>query len=394
MSMKTLNNIHKEILPFKSELISLRRDFHKYPERGFEEIRTSGIVERYLKKLNIPTKRLAKTGIIGTLKGGKKCKVVALRADMDAIAVTEENTFDYKSTKKGTMHACGHDAHTAILLCAAKYFAQRKKTLKGTIRFIFQPCEETFGGAEPMIKKGCLKNPDVDVIFALHLWGLTPIGKILLTEGAIMATTSEIKIKIIGKGGHGAAPQHSIDSIVVASNFISSLQTIISRNLNPFENGVVTIGTINGGSAHNVIAPSVEMKGTLRALKDVNMNLLKKRVLKILDGVCKSFGAKYEYEFVKGYPTVVNDKNLVKFSKDVLKDFIGEKNIGEARSMGGEDFSFYAKKVPGCFIFVGAGNTKKGVIYPHHHPKFNIDENSMLIGMEILTRLTEKYLNN
>lgn len=390
--MGTRKIIRKCIAKYQDELISLRRDFHAYPEKGFEEVRTCKKIYDYLVDCGIEVKQIAKTGVIGTLRGDDKGKVIALRADMDGLPVIEENDVSYKSKNDGLMHACGHDGHVAILLGVAKYLSERKDKLKGTVRFIFQPGEEGYFGAVSMIEEGALEDPKPEAVFGLHLWNSIEIGEASVECGPIMANTCEFKVKIIGKGGHGAKPNATIDSVVVAAQFVTTLQTAISRSLDPFEPGVVTIGTIEGGTNYNVIAPSVKLTGTMRGYSDEVINLLKTRVNEILDGVCKSFGAEFELEFRDGYPALYNDEDLSKLAKEVSAQMLGEKNVRSERSMGGEDFAYYAQKVPACFIFVGAGNKNKGIIYPNHHPRFDLDEDSLLIGMDLLLRIADKFL--
>lgn len=387
--MEYKKKIRKAIINLSDEVITLRRDFHMYPEGGFQEVRTSGIVESYLKDLGIETKRLARTGIIGTLKGKEKGPVIALRADMDALPVIEENECAYRSKNSGMMHACGHDGHTAILLATAKYLSLNRERLKGTVRFIFQPSEEGDGGAVPMIKEGCLENPKVQAIFALHLWSRIEVGEIDVVPGPMMASTQEIAIEIKGKGGHAAAPHEAVDSIVVASHFVSQVQTIISRYVDPFENAIITFGTIEGGTNFNVIAPSVSLTGTVRHLREDALKNILHRVENVLKTVCQSLGANYTFEKRSGYITLINHPQLTQFLNDLASDFIGADNIYHLPSMGGEDFAYYAKEVPGCFFFLGAGNKDKGIDYPQHHPRYNIDEEALLVGIEFFARIIE-----
>ncbi|MBL6991177.1 MAG: amidohydrolase [Bacteriovoracaceae bacterium] len=373
-------------------LTTLRRDFHKYPELGFKEVRTSKVIEEYLQNLGIETKKIATTGIIGTLKGKLPGKVIALRADMDALPIQEISNCSYKSLNDGSMHACGHDAHIAILLGVAKYFSTRTNTLKGTIRFIFQPGEEMEGGAFDMIDKGCLDAPKVDAIFGLHVWSKYPLGSFCTLPGPIMASTGEVKIEIIGKAGHGAMPHETIDPIVVAAQYITAVQSIISRNLNPLDAGVITFGTIKGGSKQNVIDACVELTGTIRAMKDENLAYIKARLEEVLKGICAANGAQYKIDLSNGYASLVNDQVVTKKVMLIADDMFDKSQILQKQTMGGEDFAYYLKKVPGCYFFIGAGNDKKGILYPQHHPSFDIDEDVLPIGVEMFVRICENFL--
>lgn len=369
------------------ELIDIRRQIHLYPELGFEEEITSKFIEDYLINLGLKVERIAKTGIVGLLVGGLPGPVVAIRADMDCLPIQEETEVDYKSKYQGKMHACGHDGHVSILLCTAKNLVQNKCKIKGQVKFIFQPAEESEGGALPMILEGALENPRVEKMYALHLWSMIPIGKIGIKSGPIMGATCEMKIEIMGIGGHGALPQDSIDPIVTAASFIQNVQTVISRNIDPLSSGVISFGTINGGSACNVIASKVTLSGTIRCDTVFGMEKLKLRVETILKSTCVTFGATSHHQFNDGYPALINNESVTQEVITAAQAILGINSITKYQTLAAEDFAFFAERVPSCYFFLGAQNPAKQCHYPHHHPKFNIDEDALLSGMKIFTKI-------
>ena len=383
-------NIRPEILKIKNTIIETRRDFHKHPELSFQEKRTSKIVAKKLESYGIKTqKNVGKTGVVGILESKNKGPTIALRADMDALPIQETNNLSYKSVNDGVMHACGHDAHTAILLGAAEVLSKMKKKLRGNIRFIFQPAEEGFGGARFMIDDGAIDN--VDEIYGLHVWNYQKSGTIGIKSGPVMAAADIFTIKIKGKGGHGAAPQGTVDSIMVASHLIQALQTIVSRNTNPLESTVVTIGQINGGYNFNIIADEVILKGTTRAYTMKNKNLIKKRMQDIILGIEKTFNAKIILDYKDGYPPVINDEKATQTLYAAAKTIVKNNVIEPYLSMGGEDFSYYTNKIPGCFFFLGSSPKDcKPLSTPHHCSHFDIDEEAMLIGSSIFVEVACK----
>ena len=391
-----MNKINPKILKIKNKIIETRRDFHKHPELAFNEKRTAAIVNKKLISWGIDTKtNIGKTGVVGILKGNAgKGKTIALRADMDALPIQETSTSSYKSIYDGIMHACGHDAHTAILLGAAEIIASMKDQIHGEVRFIFQPAEEGLGGAQFMIDDGAIDN--VDEIYGLHVWNYQKSGTIGIQSGPVMAAADMFEIEIKGIGGHGAAPQGTIDTIVIASHLIQSLQTIISRNTNPLENTVLTIGTINGGYNFNIIADKINMKGTTRAYTKNNRMLIKKRMKEIIKGTEKMFNAKITLKYKDGYPPVINDEKITKNLSVAASNVVGKNNVIKPYlSMGGEDFSYFSNKIPGCFFFLGSNpKNKKLLSTPHHCSHFDIDENSMLIGSSIFIELIRNQLCN
>ena len=384
-------NIHPEIKSIKNKIIDTRRDFHKYPELSFQEKRTSKIVAEKLESFGVSVKRnIGKTGVVGTLNGKANGKTIAFRADMDALPIQETGNTTYKSVNKGVMHACGHDGHTAILLGAAEALSKIKNSFDGTIKFIFQPAEEGYGGAKFMIEDGALEN--VEEIYGLHVWNYQKSGTIGIKSGPVMAAADMFTIKINGIGGHGAAPQGTIDCIVVASHLIQAFQTIISRNTNPLDSTVVTIGQINGGNNFNIIADEVILQGTARAYTEENRSLIKKRMNEIIKGVEATFKAKIIFEYKDGYPPVINHKEITKNVINAAKSVVNENVVSPYLSMGGEDFSYFANKVPGCFFFLGSLPKNKPLMsVPQHCSHFDIDEEVMLIGSSIFVQLA---LNN
>lgn len=385
-------NIKKEIQKISEHIYSYRRDFHQYPELSFQEYRTAETISKHLESFGIEHRTgVGKTGVVGEIVFGDG-PTIALRADMDALPIQEVGDLKYKSKNEGVMHACGHDGHMAILLGAANALSKNKKLKKGKVRFIFQPAEEGAGGARYMIKDGCLDQ--VDEIYGLHLWNYQPVGEIGVKNGPIMAAADMFDIIIKGKGGHGATPQGTVDAIVVASNLITMLQTIVSRNTNPLDNTVVTIGEINGGQNFNVIADEVRLTGTTRAYTENNRNMIKKRMQDIIDGVSKSFGAEIVLKYKEGYPPTVNHEDPTKLVLEASSMVVGKGAGYPYLSMGGEDFSYYLQKVPGCFFFVGSAPDKNNILStPHHCSHFDIDERSLLIGASVYVNLIDNILS-
>ena len=385
-------NIKKEIQKISEHIYSYRRDFHQYPELSFQEYRTAETISKHLESFGIEHRKgVGKTGVVGEIVFGDG-PTIALRADMDALPIQEVGDLEFKSKNEGVMHACGHDGHMAILLGAANALSKNQKLKKGKVRFIFQPAEEGAGGARYMIKDGCLDQ--VDEIYGLHLWNYQPVGEIGVKNGPIMAAADMFDIIIKGKGGHGATPQGTVDAIVVASNLITMLQTIVSRNTNPLDNTVVTIGEINGGQNFNVIADEVRLTGTTRAYTENNRNMIKKRMQDIIDGVSKSFGAEIVLKYKEGYPPTVNHEDPTKLVLEASSMVVGKGAGYPYLSMGGEDFSYYLQKVPGCFFFVGSAPDKNNILStPHHCSHFDIDERSLLIGASVYVNLIDNILS-
>jgi amidohydrolase len=396
----------------ETKVIAWRRDFHEHPELGNHEVRTADIVAKHLKSLGIEVKTgVAKTGVVGLLRGAKPGPVVALRADMDGLPVTERTPVPfaskvrttYNGNEVGVMHACGHDSHVAILMGVAEILASMKNDLNGTVKFIFQPAEEGApfgeeGGAELMIKEGVLENPKVDVVFGLHINSQTEVGKITYRPGGTMAGVNDMKITVKGRSAHGAYPWFSVDPIVVSAQIINNLQSIVSRNLNVTENAaVVTIGSIHGGNRSNIIPEQVEMMGTLRALSTADEKMLIERVKQVATKTAESAGATAEVQipFSSHYPVTFNNIVLTEKMLPTLNATAGAENIQLKPAVtGAEDFSFFQEKVPGLFIFLGGmpkGKDPK-TAPSHHTPDFYIEESGFKLGVKALVNLTLDYM--
>lgn len=388
--MNIKEKINKLSAKYSREIISLRRTLHQNPELSFKEFETSKLVFDKLSKLKLDSvKKIAVTGVTALIKGNSKGKCVGLRADLDALPIHENTGLPFASKNKGVMHACGHDAHTSMLYGAALILNEIKDELKGSVKLIFQPAEEKNpGGASIMIKEGVLKNPNVDAIFGQHVIVDKPAGSLGFCPGVTFASQDEIYINIYGKQAHGAKPHLSVDPIVTASQVILALQTIVSRNTNPYDPIVITIGKIEGGSATNIIPHEVKLSGTIRTL---NENLRKKS-LKLIErtvkGITDAAGAKYKFEISPGYPELVNDGKMTSFAERSAIDFTGKKNIFTAeRIMGAEDFAYYLKKIPGTFYRIGVGNTTD-----IHTPTINLDEKALFAGAGFLAYLAWYFL--
>ena len=379
---------------YLQHMINLRETIHMYPEDGFSEFTTSKIIIEELEKLGIKVqKNVAKTGVVGLIEGKYPGKTVLLRADMDALKIQEQADVEYKSKIDGMMHACGHDGHVAGLLGAAMILNELKDNLHGNVKLVFQPAEERDGGALPMIEEGVLENPKVDAAFAAHLWGYLNEGEVYLKEGPMMASPDIFNINVIGKGGHGAVPQESIDPIVITCQIVNSLQTIVSRKINPLDPVVITCGRIQGGDCHNVIPNEVELEGTIRTFNEETRNWVPKVMEDLIRGITTSQGAAYEFKYEPKYPALINDKYMTSFAKESLKKVVGEENVFDLKepNMGGEDFAYFAQKVPSAFIFVGIANNKSESVI-HHNPYFKWDSKNVGILAQGLSQIAIDYL--
>ncbi|WP_353929338.1 M20 family metallopeptidase [Okeanomitos corallinicola TIOX110] len=397
-STENLANVRLEIRALQPQIIEWRRHIHQKPELGFQEKLTAEYITQKLQSWGIEHQTgIAETGIVAIIKGEKSehGKVLAIRADMDALPIQEENQVSYCSQHDGVMHACGHDGHTAIALGTAYYLHHHRQDFTGTVKIIFQPAEESPGGAKPMIAAGVLKNPDVDAIIGLHLWNNLPLGTMGVRAGALMAAVELFHCNIFGKGGHGAIPQQTIDSVIVAAQIVNTLQTIVSRNVNPIDSAVVTIGELHAGTAVNVIADTARMGGTVRYFHPDLQGFFEKRIKEIISGICQIHGATFDLNYINLYPPVINDVNIAELVRSVAEEVI-ETPVGvvpECQTMGGEDMSFFLQEVPGCYFFLGSANAEKKLNYPHHHPKFDFDETALVMGVEMFVRCVEKFLN-
>jgi len=375
------------------DVVAIRRDVHQHPEAGFKETRTADLIERRLAAIRVDAKRIAGTGILATIKGAKPGPTMLVRADIDGLPVTELNEVPYRSQVPGMMHACGHDGHVATALGAATVLAGRRDKLAGTIKFMFQPAEEGPGGAMPMIEAGILDKPKVDAAFAMHMWNDLAVGKIGARPGPVFASADEFTIKITGKGGHGAAPHQVIDPIVAAAHITLALQTIVSRKPHPLKSAVVTVGQIHGGVRHNIISDTATLNGTCRALEKPVRSMIQKEIRAIAKGVASGLGAWADVEWRDGYPPTVNDPEMTELVRAAAAQVVGEGNVVEQDiTMGAEDMSYVLERTPGCYWLLGSANAKKGLDYPHHSARFDFDEESLPIGVQVWTKIAERFL--
>ena len=371
----------------QNKLVQWRRHLHRNPELSFQEHKTSAFIEQELQAMSIDTWRLKPTGVIGVINPKKTGAAIALRADIDALPLEDAKEVEYKSQVEGVMHACGHDGHTAILLGVAEDLAEKREKLPGRVVLIFQPAEEKPpGGAQSVIEQGWLEG--VDWIFGLHLWAGIPIGYVGLGTGPIMANADEFSIKVTGRGGHGSMPQDTVDSVLVASQIVTALQTVVSRSVKPQEPAVLSIGSIHGGTGFNIIAQETRMTGTYRSFSEGTRVIIEQRIKAISEAVCAAYGAQCEVECHRGHPAVVNSEKGVNILRAVADRVIGAGKVLEPElSLGGEDFAYYLQKTPGAFLFLGATRDE---VYPHHHPNFDFAEEAMLTGVEILVAAVEE----
>ena len=375
---------------YAEEFVAIRRHIHANPELSYVEFETSEFVQQKLSSYNIPFQIKATTGVIGLLKGkNPDSRVVALRADMDALPILEENDLPYKSCKPGIMHSCGHDVHTACLLGAAKILSELKDEWEGTIKLIFQPGEEKNpGGASLLIKEGVLENPAPKTIFGMHVHSTLQVGKVSFRGGMVMASADEIYITIKAKGGHAAAPQFTADTIYIASNLVVSLQQIISRNNNPFNPSVLSITSFQGGNTTNIIPSEVKLMGTFRAMDEVWRFKAHELIKQLATDFVTSMGAEIDIKIDVGYPFVLNNELLSNAAGKKAADYLGETNVEQTElRMGAEDFAFYSHKIPACFFRLGTGNIAKGITIGGHTPTFTIDEDAIEIGMGMMALL-------
>ncbi len=370
------------------EVVATRRDLHQHPELGFAEERTAAMVAARLRELGFEVHTgIGKTGVVGVLRGARPGKTIMLRADMDGLPIDEENQVPYRSRTPVHMHACGHDGHVAMLLGAARVVASRQDEVAGTVCFLFQPAEEGKGGAKAMIEDGVLETFGIERAYGLHLASSHPAGQVGVREGAFYASSDSIEITIEGKGGHGAAPHLSIDPVYVASQFVVAVQQIVSRNIDPIEPAVVTIGAIHGGTTHNVIPSRVTLMGTVRAFDAGVRAKMAERIERVLRGICESSGATYAFEYLWRYPVTSNDAEQTRYVRALAERVAGAEHVADVpKLMGAEDFSFFAERVPACFFTIGS-NGGPDSAWPHHHARFDIDESALPTGVRMMIAL-------
>jgi amidohydrolase len=376
-----------------AEAVALRREFHQYPEPSLQEERTSRRVKEELEKLGLKPYSAAGTGVVAVIEGKAAGKTIALRADMDALELVEENEIDYKSKKEGLMHACGHDAHTAGLLTAAKILTDLKDEFNGKVKLIFQPGEEVALGAKNMVADHVLT--DVDAIFGIHVWNEVPAGKVALGDGPRMAAVSKFAIDVTGQGGHGSMPHQGIDAATTAAAIVMNLQTLVSREIDPLEAAVVTVGVFNSGSRFNVLPGKAHLEGTTRCFNAEINDKLPQMIKRVAEETARAYRAEVKVEYDKLTLVVNNNAALSKLGRQSASSLFGEDTIYDLeKTTGGEDFSFYTEEVPSTFAFVGAKNQAAVEYYPHHHPKFNIDETALKNSAALYAKFAVDYLNN
>lgn len=369
-----------EILEHAQALFSyasmLRRDFHRHPEIGFQEVRTAGIVARELTQLGLEvTTGIAETGVVALLEGSQPGPVVLLRFDMDALPIQEETGAEYASQNPGVMHACGHDGHMAVGLTVAKLLAARRDSLRGTLKFVFQPAEEGLGGAERMVEAGVLENPQVDRTLALHIWNEKPVGWVGIPAGPLMAGADMFTVRVEGKGGHGAMPHQAVDPIAAAAQMITALQTIVSRSLSPLESAVLSVCQISAGEAFNVIPQAAEFRGTIRSFEPHVRSRVVERFNAVIHETAAAMGCTAHIQLRAITPPVINDPDAAALVTKAAQEAAPQLAIDpQYRSMVSEDMAFMMEKVSGCYFLVGSGRPEPETSYPHHHPKFDIDE--------------------
>lgn len=378
-------NLYNRVNDIFDDLVEIRRDFHKNPELSENEFRTQAKIREYLDSWGIENYECAQTGVVGIIRGKEPGNTVGLRADIDALPITEKNNTIYCSVNTGVMHACGHDAHTTILLGVGKIIKEMEASLKGNVKLFFQPAEETIGGAMRMVKEGCMKNPTVDFILGLHVMPYVEVGKVELKYGKLNASTDNVKIIIKGKTAHGAYPEKGIDSIVIAGHIITALQSIVSRNISPLNSLVLSLGRINGGIKDNVIANEVIISGTLRTLDEESRTFAKNRINDIVTKTAAAFGGEGIPLFYEGYKALINNNDVVDIIKENSEKLLGSENVvyKEFPSLGAEDFSYFSDVAKGAFFHLGCGNIEKGITAPIHTENFDIDEKCLKIGVEL-----------
>lgn len=390
--MSDIHFVQEYLQSINPDIVAWRRYLHRHPELSFQEKRTSAWIAEQLQAIGCEYRTgVGGWGVVAVFRGQTSGPVIALRADIDALPIQDEKTCEYASTVPGIMHACGHDAHTASMLGIASYYASLKGNFAGERRLFFQPAEEvTPGGALEMIRDGALEG--VDAIYGVHLWTPFPFGTVATRSGPFMASADEFDIELIGRGGHGGLPHETVDTVVAGSALVQALQSIVSRNVNPLEPAVVTVGSIQAGTTANVIAERCYLKGTVRSFTEETRLSIRRRLEEVAERTADLYGATAKTDYRMGYPPVVNEAGETERFFRVAAEQFGEEAVRESSLiMAGEDFAYYVKQTKGCFMFVGAGNEEAGAAYPHHHPKFNVDERAMLVSARLLIAMAEDY---
>jgi len=374
------------------DLVGLRRTLHSVPELSLKEHATADLIEGWLRALGLQPKRVAQTGVTAMVRGAKKGPTILARADIDALPVTESTGIEFDSRNTGVMHACGHDCHAAGLVEVARRLAAAPLA-RGNAKLLFQPGEEGAGGMQLCIDGGVLKRPDVAAAVGVHVWQNERVGRIGLVRGACMASVDDFEVRIVGRGGHAAMPHRSVDPIVVAAHVVTALQTLVARNVNPLDTAVVTVGSLEAGTAFNVIPPHATLRGTVRTFSEPVRKLIARRFKALVRDVCRGLGATAEIEYRHFLPATVNDADMVDLAWSVAEEVVGKRNVVASEpSMGGEDMSLALRAVPGVFAFVGGDNGSTRTSFPHHHPRFDVDERCLEIGAGFIEGVVRRYL--
>ncbi|TGK15379.1 amidohydrolase [Leptospira fluminis] len=390
----------KSVSPQRTdELVSYRRFIHKHPELKYEEKGTADFVAKHLESLGYSFQSgIAKTGIACLVDSGKPGKTLLVRADMDALPIFEENKVEYASIHEGVMHACGHDAHTSVLMGLASDLKENPASIlpKGRILLVFQPAEEGGQGADKMIEEGILEKYGVDAALALHVWNHIPVGKIGVVDGPMMAAVDEFIVTVRGISGHGAMPQHTVDPILVGSHIVTALQSVVSRNTDPLDSCVVTVGAFHSGQAFNVIPETAELKGTIRTFTKEMFDRAPQLFRKVVENTAAAFGASVDIRYERTNAPTINHPSVSSIVRQAADRILGPGHVTEegAKTMGGEDFSAFLMRVPGCYFFVGSQNESKGLVHPHHSSKFDFDESALPIGLSVLREAIRLYLES
>ena len=392
------DDLKAEIARRREALVELRRFFHRHPEIAGEEHETAAAIAGHLGRSGLDvTEGVGGTGVVALLRGtaGEGGKTLLVRADIDALPVQEANDVAYRSETPGKMHACGHDGHIAIALTLADLLASRRDQLHGAVKFAFQPAEERMSGAEPMIRDGVMRDPDVDAVIGLHIWSPTPVGDVVAQAGPFFASADEIVLTVRGRGGHGAMPHLNVDPIVAAAQIVVAVQTLLSREISPFHPAVVTFGSIHGGTAFNVVADEVVLHGTVRAYDAADREHLLRRIGEIARGVAASLRAEAEMDEVRGCPACVNHPGITELVRRAAEATVGAAHIpaGDQRQSVSDDMALFLESAPGCYFLVGSGNPARGIMAPHHSSRFDLDEDALPIGVEVMARAALEYLS-
>lgn len=386
-------NFKQEAEKMFNQLVATRRDLHQHPELGFREFRTAGMVAERLHQLGLEVQTgVGQTGVVGLLEGDRPGPTVLMRFDMDALPIQELSETAYTSQTPGVMHACGHDGHTSIGLGVAQIMAKYRPELTGTLKFVFQPAEEGLGGAFAMMADGVLDDPKPDVALAMHIWNHVPYGQVRVVAGPCMAASSVFTLTIHGKGGHGAAPHQARDPILAAAHIIAALQSIVSRNIDPLESVVVTVGQVSAGSTFNVIPETALLKGTVRSYNEELHRMIYRRILEMATHMATAFGCEASMETIAIVPAVVNAPDVAEIVRQAAGRIVGQQNVISGRDMASEDMGYMLEEIPGCYFFVGGRNEPAGYSQPHHHPRFDFDERAMINGVATMAQIAALYL--